>query len=231
MNFQIPQIQKIRRVYARIFTLLRVLLICLCQRRVRLFVGDSHNNFLNEIDFKTKHRWNFSKSGDIVIWVGPKLMYSVGLYGLRFSRSEYMALKLLNISEAYFNFGEIDVRVHGAKLKNSTNIETLVRNYLSKVKLFSSKIGVKEFHVINLIPPSDLGTQNPEFPRNESLIFRIELTKSINYQLATQASKFTVIDQYTCLADAEGKLNSEYTSDGLHVNSMGATKVRRLFLL
>jgi lysophospholipase L1-like esterase len=202
-----------------------------------VFMGDSHAWYLaNCVPATPKSHVFLNEQGELVIWLGPRLMYSVGAKGFNFGALQALALliaKKKNFSYLVVCLGEIDCRMYSSKLENSSDLVKLVNRYYEHLLRTSETYGFREVLVITPIPPSDLGAVNESFPRRSSLETRVSTTSILTQNLIEFSEKFgfKTINSQALLGLASsstiiGELNGAYSLDGCHVNKDGAELIR-----
>jgi hypothetical protein len=202
-----------------------------------VFMGDSHAWYLAScVPATPKSHVFLNEQGELVIWIGPRLMYSVGAKGFNFGALQALALliaKKKNFSYLVVHLGEIDCRMYSSKLENSSDLVKLVNRYYEHLLRTSKTYGFREVLVITPIPPSDLGAVNESFPRRSSLETRVSTTSILTQYLIEFSEKFgfKTINSQALLGLASsstiiGELNGDYSLDGCHVNKDGAELIR-----
>ena len=191
-----------------------------------IWIGDSHSRFIAGNSDPAK-RYSFSKHNDLIIWLGPRLLYSISRQGFRLNLFDKVILRRVGSNNlCVFVFGEIDCRVHFVPHKIHHNQEELMRivqGYKVQVTKLINKYDIGSSFVLTPIPPSDFGSNNPMFPRTGSLIDRVNATKAISNTLNQYSNEnFTVVDLSKYLSNSDGSLNLVYSDDGVHVNSLGS---------
>lgn len=93
-----------------------------------LWIGDSHASFISEIKLSAMFG---DKSGESLVWIGPRLMYSISQKG--FPLPVRIACRLvMKKTNIVFVLGEIDVRMHLAQ-RSELNFE-FIQDYVHEVK-------------------------------------------------------------------------------------------------
>lgn len=76
------------------------------------------------------------------------------------------------------------------------------------------------------VPPSDIGSDNPYYTRIGTLDERVSVTRLITEALVELSNpEFWVSNLGEIFYTDRGDLSSVYTDDGVHVNSIGASKI------
>jgi hypothetical protein len=140
--------------------------------KVKIF-GDSHVKFLFKNTKNTK-----------LNWLGPITMYRVG-------RDAAWFLKEGDNGEGkwgIFVFGEIDVRCHIEKqaLFQKVSIDQLISNITKKYLVgIEGSSRFSNYIILGCPPPSDgPGLENKESPVFGKISTRVEIRKSLDYELA-----------------------------------------------
>ena len=170
-----------------------------------------------------------------------KTHYFEGFTMHRVGRDQLQAVDLrkLNIAEndiVIFTFGEIDVRCHIGKQRDLKHrafeeiIDTLATKYIQTVvsnKKFFSQI---KCIVYGIVPPSDLGGDNPSFPRYGTISDRIYITQQLNQRLALECAKYGIdfMNPYPHYSTPEGRLIVEYSDGLVHISEKKNQKLREL---
>ena len=125
--------------------------------------------------------------------------------------------------------GEIDCRAHFVpnNLGNGINdFRKIAYSFKNKILQLQKDFSLGAAMILSPIPPSDIGSENPSYPRVGTLDERIAVTRLITQSLIELSNQdFWVLNLGDILATDRGELNSVYTDDGVHVNSIGALKV------
>lgn len=188
-------------------------------------IGDSHASFLVGREPKEILK---SQQGDLVLWLGPRLMYSVAHRGFEFTWRQTWALRRLNFSTLVFVLGEIDVRMYlGQEPHERFRNPLWVKRYCEKICELKSRYRAKRAIIVSPVPPSDLGYDNPRFPRVGTLQARVNGLEWLRAELERNSRGFdahgvALVDPTVELVDESGQLNAVYTDDGVHLNESGA---------
>jgi hypothetical protein len=203
-----------------------------------IYIGDSHIWYIATKTKSTKKsRIHFNSNGDLILWLGPKLMYTIGAKGFKFSilqkASLYIANKK-NYKNLIAHFGEIDCRVWSSKLDNIENIDLISKRYILQIENLCNFYGFTRSLLISPIPPSDKGQLNLEFPRNGSLATRVQVTNRLTQSLiANRRPNYIEVLNSQSLVGSNpssadfGALDEIYSLDGCHVNPAGAELLKR----
>lgn len=216
------------------------LLDCFCViTRISLFkprivyIGDSHVHFLSPGKNKLK-RFFVTHDNKLIIWLGPKLLYSVSKNGFRLSKIDRVVLRIAsNKQPIVIVLGEIDCRVHFVTktlIFGAKEFDYIAVNYKKNVMALLDTYKLPKALIISPIPSSDLGVINKRFPRNGLLCERVLVTKMITGSLIRiSSSRFIVIDVSPLISNQDGSLDKKYTNDGVHLNTFGMEKLMQNF--
>lgn len=199
-------------------------------------IGDSHvisltnSQYLGSINCRLYYV-DQQKVLFISLWFKDTLAYSVSkkLFSKKFVIKSFL-LGMLRVLGArfYFNFGEIDIRCHLAKVDKHTDfLPSYVHNCRKLVRASSNQI-----FFLTPTPPSDLYENHPSFPRYGDLSERIKAYMDFcsNLSIAVEQQSCRYIDLSSVLFSSSEGLRAELTDDGCHLNQKGATLVRKLIL-
>jgi len=205
-----------------IFTIARIFLV----KPNIIYIGDSHAHFLTGKETKIK-RFSVKDGNKLVIYLGPMLLYSVSKNGFRLNKRVKIILRIAsNKQPIVIVLGEIDCRVHFVKktlILGTEEFDNIAHNYKKFVTQLVDAYSLTKAIIIAPLPQSDLGLNNPKFPRNGSLPERVLVTKMITESLVHISSfKFIVIICSPVLSIQNGSLNEKYTDDGVHLNFLGS---------
>jgi lysophospholipase L1-like esterase len=194
-----------------------------------IWIGDSHSRYIAGNSALTK-RYSLSEHNDLIIWLGPRLLYSISIQGFRLNLFDKMILRRVGSNNlCVFVFGEIDCRVHFVPRKihhNQEELTRIIQGYKVQVTKLINKYDIDSSFVLTPMPPSDFGSNNPKFPRTGSLIDRVIATKATSNTLNEYSNEnFTVVDLSKYLSNSDGSLNLYYSDDGVHVNSLGSSVI------
>jgi len=208
---------------------LALLVRVICIRPKRIWVGDSHSLFIGNHGNKMR-AISLSNSGDLVFWLGPKLMHSISRDGFAFSRFFKLLMKFSSTNKVLIVvLGEIDCRVHLTTLVKNNKIDEIrvtIQKYWNQVHELCNRFGFEYSVILTPVPPSDKGIDNLEFPRTGSIEERIGITSFVSDELeGFKDERVRVIKLNSILSDTDGTLSSAYTDDGVHVNALGSKVV------
>lgn len=196
---------------------------------VSIVIGDSHAHFLLKGGKKLKP-FTLIDGKHLLIWVGPKLLYSVSNRGFRFNRLAKILLENSSSGQPFvIILGEIDCRVHFVpnNLQNGIkDFQKIAYSFRTRILEMQKDFGFGSAIILSPVPPSDIGSDNPYYPRIGTLDERVSVTRLITEALDELSNpEFWVVNLGEILSTDRGDLNSVYTDDGVHVNSIGASKI------
>lgn len=196
---------------------------------VSIVIGDSHAHFILRGSKELKP-FTLIDGKHLLIWVGPKLLYSVSNRGFRFNRLTKILLESSSSGQPFvIILGEIDCRVHFVpnNLQNGIkDFQKITYAFRTKILKMQKDFGFGPAIILSPVPPSDIGSDNPYYPRIGTLDERVSVTRLITEALDELSSpEFWVVNLGEILATDIGDLNSIYTDDGVHVNSIRASKI------
>jgi len=213
--------------FSRDFILLLIKL--LRKRPSQIWIGDSHCHFIARSG-ETIKTYSTSNDGKLVIWLGPRLLYSVSKHGFRFDFLTKLILYFVGRKAVLIiALGEIDCRVHFVLKtlpKGQDEFFKIANDYKIQIMRVIQKFGFTKIILLTPVPATNLGAADLFFPRNGSLFERVLVTK-----LATKAilnlsdEMIEVVGVTTILQNSDGSFDSRYTDDGVHVNAIGAQRV------
>ena len=197
-----------------------------------VLLGDSHVVALTDSKFVRILNIKFDRTNNqnrifLSLWFRDTLAYNVakGLYpkNAKLFASILGYLRFFG-AKFFFNFGEIDIRCHLAKIDKSSDF--LVEYVQMCLKLVKSSPKYVSF--LTPTPPSDFYDNHPSFPRFGSLSDRIIAHKVFCKNLET------VVNIHSCglvntteeLTDEFGGLEFSLTSDGCHLYQIAPKIVR-----
>lgn len=169
-----------------------------------------------------------------IYWLGPITMHRVGRDGLSFLDLRNYFIQEKDV--VVFVFGEIDVRCHIGKQRDTKNrdlaeiIETLATNYINTIlqnqKLFSSLTCI----VCSVTPPIDgYGRNNPEYPFYGQLSDRVAITCELNKKIQQLCQKHNLLflDFYDLYTDHQGALNLKFADPTVHIDSIFNVPIKK----
>ena len=194
-----------------------------------IWIGDSHVHYLANSGAKLR-RYSITPDNRLVIWIGPKLLYTVSTKGFKLDRLTKLLLliarKNLNV---FILLGEIDCRVHlvpKTMALGQVAFDSIAIDYKRETLKMVAKYKLANVTVLTPVPQSDFGLDNPAYPRRGTLADRILVTNLLTDSLLRLISdNFNVINLSTILSNQVGKLNPSLSDDGIHVNALGSRKV------
>lgn len=93
----------------------------------------------------------------------------------------------------------------------------ITKNYTAIIKRIRAALPETKVYIQSLLPTNDTFT---EFPRHQHKEEHINAVNNYLRQLADQ-QQCTYVDLYHAMLDSNGKLNKQYTNDGLHLTGEG----------
>lgn len=197
-----------------------------------VLLGDSHVVALTDSNFVRILNIKFDRNNNqnrifLSLWFRDTLAYNVSK-GVYPKSAKLLAIILGGLrffgAKFFFNFGEIDVRCHLAKIDKSSDF--LVEYVQMCLKLVKSS--PKNVYFLTPTPPSDLYDNHPSFPRFGSLSDRIIAHRVFckNLEMASNFHSCGFVNTGEELTDEFGGLEFSLTSDGCHLNQKGSKIVR-----
>lgn len=203
-------------------------------KALTLVIGDSHALFLCGAHSESSRKIRPTKfSGVYVVWLGPRLMNSIGNHGFPF----WVRLLISSVFSKLFGklkirvdvvLGEIDIRCHLVPhvAKNGLKeIDNLVDRFVASLKASVGIDGVRQLLFYQPVPPSDLCRESHEFPRAGELAERIVCHRYLSgyiqqrfFELALSGYPFCFVASPSEATLADGSLNPLWSSDGCHFN-------------
>jgi hypothetical protein len=183
------------------------------------WLGDSHAAFLSGTTIKSLNA-DLNKSP--LIWLGPRLMFSVSKKGFPdflFSKSNAGLLK--GRSTLVISLGEIDVRAHLSKKGSNVDLVEWVGNYVLKVLELSKHLEPLCTIIVGPVPPSPHGEKNSRLPTVGPLDRRIHFTSTLELTLEEKirdVAKLFFIPLSPLLAKTDGTLRENFVLDGIHTS-------------
>ncbi len=223
--------KRLQSIIREIVDFLLILSKVIFRKPHTIWLGDSHTHFFSRNGERIRH-FSFSNKGHLIIWLGPRLLYTISSKGFNLSIFVRTVLRISGKDRIFiFSFGEIDCRVHfvtKSLYKGPSEFDKIIFSYKKEVLNFLQKYAGRASLVLTPVPPSDYGLTNPLFPRIGSLTDRIQVTELLTQSLvAASSQEFAVVNILNLLADENGSLDPRYSNDGVHVNHLGAEIVLR----
>jgi len=197
----------------------------------RLWIGDSHATFVAGTRVRP---FDVSSEHEGVVWLGPRLMYSIARDGFPDPLTpELHGVSLdLTLTPVVLVFGEIDCRVHLVERLAAGGDLEFVPLFVERAAELRARVGAGQIVLLGPVPPSDKGERDPEFPKNGTLAERIAVTRLLERRLSEATAslgdrRVTMVSITSFLAGSEnGELAGQLTDDGTHVNPLGAELIR-----
>lgn len=104
-----------------------------------------------------------------------------------------------------------------------------MREFVEVAYSLADQLRVKELVFLSPVPPADAGENDAGFPRNGSLIARVQGINWFTGMVTSLSSSRLfggVIDLRHLIGNEDGSLNSSFTIDGVHVNSQGSLLIQ-----
>lgn len=166
----------------------------------------------------------------LIIYLGPKLLYSVSVNGFQLNKTSKVVLRIAgNKQHIVVVLGEIDCRVHFVEktlVFGSKEFDKIALGYINSVITLLNTYRLSRAFIIAPLPASNLGLDNPRFPRRGLLRERVLVSKMITESLVRISSfQITVMDYSPVISNKNGSLNVKYTNDGVHLNFLGLKKL------
>jgi hypothetical protein len=205
-----------------------VLRISLFKPRI-IYIGDSHAHFISG-NKKNLKRFSVTHDNKLIIYLGPKLLYWISVNGFRLNKTSKVVLRIAGNKQCIvIVLGEIDCRVHFVEktlFLGTKEFDKIALGYKNSVIMLLNTYRLSRAFIIAPIPASDLGLDNPRFPRGGLLHERVLVTKMLTESLVSISSfQFTVMDCFSVVSNNNGSLNIKYTDDGVHLNFFGLKKL------
>ena len=232
-----PLVERVKWVFSHSCTsainFFLIIKIGVKRRPPQIWIGDSHINYFANFGSKLqKHSLHNNQSG-LIIWVGPKLLYTVSKKGFQFDLlSKFLLLMLGDKQKVIISLGEIVCRVHLVPKTlhlGAEAFEQIASNFKTEIMKMISKYDLGTPIILTPVPPSDFGLAESVFPWSGDISKRILVTNFLREALMLlNSDSFKVLDLNTLLADESGKLKRHLSDDGIHVNALGSKKVSGL---
>ncbi len=194
-----------------------------------LTIGDSH-----AIHFHSFLKRSYSKNKNILFWLGPKLMYSVARNGFGLTRLQQGILRAWGPDLCFIWLGEIDVRMHLVKHRES-GIDHLdwLNDFLEQVVDLGKITQSAEVILFSPIPQSDRKKQDDQFPWygsiQERVVAQTNLVQKIKGLQSQSEFCFHFFDITELLQGPKGSLQLQYSDDFCHLNHKGFEKIKEVW--
>jgi hypothetical protein len=198
-------------------------------RQVRpksIWIGDSHaHHLINQ--GAVMQKISITADNNLLIWIGPRLLYSVSRKGFELDFLTRMVFKIASENQnVFFVLGEIDCRVYlvSKTLPGGQDaFAEIAKNYNHQISRLLRNYGLKRAIIVGPVPPSDSGAQSTEFPRNGTLAERVFVTKKLTESLLKCSSiDVLIVELASILSTENGCLDPLLSDDGIHVNRKGS---------
>jgi lysophospholipase L1-like esterase len=193
-----------------------------------IWIGDSHASFLTEVPLRKFSSWQDDGNINCTLWLGPRLMHSISQNGFRSQWPRH--LTAAKGAAVIAVFGEIDCRVHPEKqlLFDANSTSDWVPSYWQRMQNLVQDVGATHLFAVGPIPPHSKAAVRGKFPAAEPIELRVEATRILTANLERTAPKNAlVINSQLLLGDGSGQLHNQFCEDGVHVNSEGASIIRK----
>jgi hypothetical protein len=195
-----------------------------------LWIGDSHASFLADAPLT---RFAVTSTADAVIWLGPRLMYSLSREGFPDPLLPELRRRLnLTSTPIILTAGEIDCRVHLVERRNRPDAFAFVADYVARASELRIRLDAPHAFLLGPVPPSDLGPENADLPRRGTLADRVAVSRELEAELCESVMRFgdpaiSAVPLGRRLAETcTGELARHLSLDGCHVNLLGSRAVR-----
>lgn len=180
--------------------------------------GDSHSKIFEHYEHTRVH------------WLGPITMHRISRDGINF-----LDIKKYNVEDydtVMYVFGEIDVRVHIGKQRDTQNVDldiiinTLVRNYITTILVNAQNFKSLSSIIMCPVPPTN-ASFDEGYPYYGSVEDRISITKRLNQLLKEQAALYQikVLDVYSQFANETGILEPSLSDGFVHIGMQAKEKL------
>jgi hypothetical protein len=190
-----------------------------------IFIGDSHAYCIGSEDNIIKQNKVMNREEGI-LYLGPKTIYSISQNGFSINKIVAIILRSTKNLKLVICLGEIDVRCHLFNRGRLRKFSKVVIQYREKIQLLESQVRPSKIIILTPVPPSNKGKDNPNYPRVNSLKDRIKVSKTVSKQIIKTCSSYSVIDSGKILQTKSGSLKDKFTTDGCHVNTVGAQLIK-----
>jgi hypothetical protein len=181
-----------------------------------LWIGDSHASFLADAPLT---RFAVTSTADAVIWLGPRLMYSLSREGFPDPLLPELRRRLnLTSTPIILTAGEIDCRVHLVERRNRPDAFAFVADYVARASELRIRLDAPHAFLLGPVPPSDLGPENADLPRRGTLADRVAVSRELEAELCESVMRFG--------DPAISAVPLHLSLDGCHVNLLGSRAVR-----
>ena len=194
-----------------------------------LTIGDSH-----AVRFHGYIQKNNTKNKNVLLWLGPRLMYSIAQNGFGFTPLQKLILRAWNPDLCFIWLGEIDVRMHLVKHRTS-GVDQMdwLEKYFSQLDNLRKVLGNPKVIVFSPVPQSVALTHQRDFHSDGSLLDRIEAQSNLICKMNTLHNEssfhFIFINITSPLQDPDGSLLLEYSDDCCHLNQKGFENIEILW--
>jgi lysophospholipase L1-like esterase len=195
-----------------------------------LWIGDSHASFFADAPLQ---RFAVTATADAVVWLGPRLMYSLSRDGFPDPLLPELKRGLdLTTTPIILTAGEIDCRVHLVERRHCANAFAFVADYVARVSELRMRLDAPQAFLVGPVPPSDVGPENSDLPRNGTLAERVAVSRALEVELCESVIRLgdpaiSAVPLGPHLGDPHtGELAQHLSLDGCHVNPLGSRTVR-----
>lgn len=184
-------------------------------------IGDSHSTW----------GWDGAPSNFIHNWLGPKLMYSVSKDGFK---SVWKNIKSFGRNDVIvLCFGEIDMRCHVIKQRNSRKLSVdvilneLVRSYMSALNsVFVPRLKNRNQIIVRSVLPQRASINCVEYCPCGSIADRVKSTIQVNKKLAAECMKngFQFADITPYYSNPDGSFDVNKSDNNVHIGKHATQK-------
>lgn len=205
------------------------LLVLMRRRRpTELWIGDSHAmTFNRHIDYST---FMLTRRGQLILRVGPRLMFSLASKGFpeRVDRAARLAERFGRADALYpvFCAGEIDVRNH--LTEHPETDYAFVEQYVEQCRSLARRLRATRLAVVVPPPPCDVDPRYAWWPVIGTIEQRVQVHGRLRAALAASAARHddvVLLDFTDLLADADGKMPMELSTEGVHTNAVAIERI------
>jgi hypothetical protein len=197
-----------------------------------LWIGDSHASFLADAPLK---RFAVTSAADAVVWLGPRLMYSLSREGFPDPLLPELRRGLdLTTAPIIVTAGEIDCRVHLVERRHRADAFAFVADYVARASELRIRLNAPRVFLLGPVPPSDSGPENLDLPRTGTLAERVAVSRGLEAELCESVIRvgdpaISAVPLGRHLGDPNtGELARHLSLDGCHVNLLGSRAVREV---